>query len=132
MDWDDLRVFLAVTRDESLSRAARRLTMNPSTVGRRIARLETGLGRVLFAKTPQGYALTPEGARLVPAAEAAERAAAQADEALAASRRADRAVADRRARMAAPTTCCRRSPRDFATTIRGWRCRSSPCRASST
>ena len=83
MDWDDLRVFLAVARTESLSRAGARLGMNASTVGRRIARLEGGLGRVLFAKTPQGYALTPEGQRLVPPAEAAERAAQDAGEALA-------------------------------------------------
>ena len=37
-----------------------------------MARLETALGRVLFAKTPQGYALTPEGTALIPHAEAAE------------------------------------------------------------
>ena len=72
MDWDDLRVFLAVARTESLSGAGIRLGMNASTVGRRIARLETSLGRVLFAKTPQGYALTAEGQRLVSPAEAAE------------------------------------------------------------
>lgn len=77
MDWDDLRVFLAVAREESLSAAGRRLGMDASTVGRRVARLETALGRVLFAKTPQGYAVTPEGAALVGHAEAAE-AAAQA------------------------------------------------------
>ncbi|MDO5620166.1 MAG: LysR family transcriptional regulator [Paracoccus sp. (in: a-proteobacteria)] len=82
MDWDDLRVFLAVARDESLSRAGRRLAMNASTVGRRVARLEADAGAVLFAKTPQGYALTPEGRRLIPHAEAAERAAADAAEAL--------------------------------------------------
>lgn len=74
MDWDDLRVFLAVVRDEGLSRAGRRLSMDPSTVGRRIARLEQGLGHALFVKSPQGYALTPEGSRLLPHAEAAERA----------------------------------------------------------
>lgn len=83
MDWDDLRVFLAVARDESLSRAGTRLGLNASTVGRRIGRLEAGLGRALFAKTPQGYALTAEGRRLVPAAEAAERAAAEAAETVA-------------------------------------------------
>ena len=83
MDWDDLRVFLAVAREESLSRAGRRLTMDASTVGRRIARLETALGRALFAKTPQGYAATPEGAALIPHAEAAEAAALAANEALA-------------------------------------------------
>lgn len=82
MDWDDLRVFLAVARGESLSRAGQRLGMDPSTVGRRIARLETSLGRVLFAKTPQGYSVTAEGAALVPHAEAAEAAAQAAAEAL--------------------------------------------------
>ena len=82
MDWDDLRIFLAVAREESLSRAGRRLGMDASTVGRRVARLETALGRVLFAKTPQGYAVTPEGAALVPHAEAAEVAAQAAAEAL--------------------------------------------------
>jgi DNA-binding transcriptional LysR family regulator len=80
VDWDDLRIFLAVAREESLSRAGRRLGMDASTVGRRVARLETALGRVLFAKTPQGYAVTPEGAALVPHAEAAEAAAQAAGE----------------------------------------------------
>lgn len=80
MDWDDLRVFLAVARAESLSAAGRRLGMDASTVGRRVARLETALGRVLFAKTPQGYAVTAEGAALVAHAEAAEAAAAAAAE----------------------------------------------------
>ncbi|WP_134726376.1 LysR family transcriptional regulator [Paracoccus luteus] len=80
MDWDDLRVFLAVAREESLSRAGRRLGMDASTVGRRVARLETALGRVLFAKTPQGYAATADGAALIPHAEAAEAAAAAAAE----------------------------------------------------
>ena len=82
MDWDDLRIFLAVAREESLSHAGRRLGMDASTVGRRVARLETALGRVLFAKTPQGYAVTPEGAALVPHAEAAEAAAQAAAETL--------------------------------------------------
>ncbi|MDO5648240.1 LysR family transcriptional regulator [Paracoccus sp. (in: a-proteobacteria)] len=83
MDWDDLRIFLAVARAESLSGAGRRLGMDASTVGRRIARLEQAVGAGLFAKTPQGYALTPAGARLVPAAESAEQAAAAAIDGLA-------------------------------------------------
>lgn len=81
MDWDDLRIFLAVARSESLSGAGRRLGMDASTIGRRIARLEGAVGAALFAKTPQGYALTAEGARLVAPAEAAEQAAAAASEA---------------------------------------------------
>lgn len=81
MDWDDLRIFLAVARAESLSGAGRRLNMDASTVGRRVARLEGAVGAALFAKTPQGYTLTSEGARLIAPAEAAEKAAAAAAEA---------------------------------------------------
>lgn len=72
--WDDLRIFLACARGESLSAAGRSLRMDPATVGRRIARLEEHLGRPLFAKSPQGYALTDAGTRLMPHAEAAEQA----------------------------------------------------------
>jgi len=62
--WDDLRVFLAVARTESLSRAAPSLRMDAATVGRRIARLERETGAALFVKSPQGYALTDLGARM--------------------------------------------------------------------
>lgn len=64
-NWDDLRVFLAVARTESLSGAGRTLKLDPATVGRRIARLEADLGAPLFAKSPTGYALTDAGQRLM-------------------------------------------------------------------
>ena len=80
MDWDDLRVFLAVARAESLSGAGRVLKCDAATVGRRIARLEEGLGAKLFIKSPQGYALTDAGGRLMPHAEQAEQAMAAASE----------------------------------------------------
>ncbi|HWL56111.1 MAG TPA: LysR family transcriptional regulator [Paracoccus sp. (in: a-proteobacteria)] len=82
MDWDDLRIFLAVARVDSLSGAGRRLGIDASTVGRRIARLEGALGAKLFVKTPQGYALAPDGERLLPHAEAAEAAMTGAGESL--------------------------------------------------
>ena len=82
MDWDDLRIFLAVARSESLSGAGKALKIDPATVGRRIARLEADLGARLFGKSPQGYALTEEGARLMPHAERAEAALEGASEAL--------------------------------------------------
>jgi DNA-binding transcriptional LysR family regulator len=82
MDWDDLRVFLAVARTESLSAAGRRLKIDPATVGRRIARLEEATGARLFAKSPQGYALTEAGTQLQPHAEAAERATLGAAESI--------------------------------------------------
>lgn len=72
--WDDLRVFLAVARQESLSGAGRVLKLDPATVGRRVARLETALETPLFVKSPQGYALTDAGERLLIHSEAAEQA----------------------------------------------------------
>jgi DNA-binding transcriptional LysR family regulator len=82
MDWDDLRIFLAVLRTESLSGAGRRLQIDPATVGRRIARLEEAVGARLFTKTPQGYAATEAGNRLQAHAERAEMAVDGASEAL--------------------------------------------------
>lgn len=79
-DWDDLRIFLAVARRESLSGAGRTLKIDAATVGRRIARLEETLEVQLFVKSPQGYALTDAGARLVSHAEQAELAFAGAVE----------------------------------------------------
>ncbi len=77
-DWDDLRVFLAVARGESLSAAGKVLKMDPATVGRRVARLEAALAARLFTKSPQGYALTDEGQRLLDHAVRAEQSVAAA------------------------------------------------------
>ncbi|WP_424833767.1 LysR family transcriptional regulator [Ruegeria sp.] len=78
-NWDDMRVFLAVAREESLSAAGRFLKIDPATVGRRIARLESAVNAVLFTKSQQGYLLTEAGERLMDhglQAEEAMRAAA--------------------------------------------------------
>jgi len=83
MDWDDLKVFLAVARAESLSGAGKVLKRDAATVGRRVARLEVELGAPLFAKSPQGYALTDAGARLMTHAEQAEQAVLSGMDALA-------------------------------------------------
>lgn len=81
-NWDDMRIFLAVARGESLSAGGRDLRMDPATVGRRVARLEQDMGAPLFAKSPQGYGLTEAGARLVTHAESAEQAFSLANEAV--------------------------------------------------
>ncbi len=81
-DWDDLRVFLAVARGESLSAAARLLKRDAATVGRHVARLEEALGGPLFARSPRGYALNGAGERLMAHAERAEQAVAEGLEAL--------------------------------------------------
>jgi len=73
-NWDDLRLFLAVAREQSLSGAGKILRLDPATLGRRMARVEKGLGAVLFVKSPTGYALTEAGAQLLERAEAAEQA----------------------------------------------------------
>jgi DNA-binding transcriptional LysR family regulator len=64
MNWDDIRVFLQVGRSNSLTAASKQLKMDPSTLGRRVARLEESMGTRLFVKTPQGYDLTESGLRL--------------------------------------------------------------------
>ena len=60
-NWDDIRVFLAVARHETLSAAARSLRIDPATVGRRVTRLEERAGVVLFARSSVGYVLTGSG-----------------------------------------------------------------------
>ena len=64
-NWDDMRIFLAVAREESLSAAGRVLKIDPATVGRRIARLEAAVNAILFTKSQQGYLLTEAGERLM-------------------------------------------------------------------
>ncbi len=73
-NWDDLRLFLAVAREQSLSGAGKILRLDPATLGRRMARVEKGIGTVLFVKSPTGYALTEAGTQLLARAEAAEQA----------------------------------------------------------
>lgn len=73
-NWDDLRLFLAVAREQSLSGAGKILRLDPATLGRRVARLEKSMQVTLFVKSPQGYALTHAGEQLFGRAEAAEKA----------------------------------------------------------
>jgi DNA-binding transcriptional LysR family regulator len=61
LDWDDLRFFLALARQGSLSAAARELHVAQSTVGRRLASLEASLGVRLLNRTPDGYVPTLAG-----------------------------------------------------------------------
>ena len=61
LDWDDLRFFLALARHGSLSAAAKELHVAQSTVGRRLASLEAGLGARLLNRTPDGYVPTLAG-----------------------------------------------------------------------
>jgi DNA-binding transcriptional LysR family regulator len=62
---DDLRIFLAVTRQGSLHAAARQLALDHSTVCRRIGRLETLLGVKLLDRNRKGVFVRPEGQNLI-------------------------------------------------------------------
>lgn len=62
--WDDLRFFMAAVRAGSFSQAASRLTVDASTVARRVAQLETSMRATLLTRSPQGLKLTASGARL--------------------------------------------------------------------
>jgi DNA-binding transcriptional LysR family regulator len=73
MDWDGVRVFLAVARHGSLRAAGRALGLSQPTVARRLAEFETTFGGpTLFDRLPEGAHLNAAGERLVPAAERAE------------------------------------------------------------
>ncbi len=74
--WDELRTFAEVTRDGSLSGAARRLGLTQPTVGRHIDALETALGLTLFTRSPRGLSQTPAAMALGPHVEAMAAAAA--------------------------------------------------------
>jgi len=61
MNWDDLRLFLAVARTGSISGAARQLAVQHSTVSRRMRQLEAKLATRLIERKKSGYVLTPAG-----------------------------------------------------------------------
>ncbi|MFC3710963.1 LysR family transcriptional regulator [Sphingoaurantiacus capsulatus] len=86
MNWDDLRVFLALARAPTLATAAVKLGIDATTVGRRLRRLEANLDAALFEPGAGGQTLTEAGRRLLVYAEGAEQAATQAKSELAGER----------------------------------------------
>jgi DNA-binding transcriptional LysR family regulator len=63
-DWEDLRHFVALAREHTLSAAARGLKVDHATVARRIAALEASLGIKLVDRRPRSYVLTADGERI--------------------------------------------------------------------
>jgi DNA-binding transcriptional LysR family regulator len=72
MNWDDVRIFLAVARAGQFLGAAKRLELNHATVSRRIAALEEALRAKLFRRLTTGSELTPAGTRFLDIAERME------------------------------------------------------------
>ncbi|TYB84002.1 LysR family transcriptional regulator [Oceaniovalibus sp. ACAM 378] len=77
LDWNDIRIFLAVAREGSTLAASRKLNINQTTVGRRMHALETALGLTLFERDTRGYAMTAQGSALFDVAAGMENAADQ-------------------------------------------------------
>jgi len=75
VDWQDVRVFLALGRHGSLSAAARALSVTHATISRRIQSLEESIGAKLVERRPDGYVLTPAGSRTMEVASDMEAAA---------------------------------------------------------
>ena len=69
LNWNDVRVFLAVADAGQLGRAAQKLKLDPTTLGRRLKRLEQRLEVTLFERNKQGQALTEAGEALLAKAE---------------------------------------------------------------
>lgn len=74
LNWNDLRLFVAVARGGGLAGGAKAARASAPTLGRRIVALERALGVRLFNRHQQGYELTGEGRSLLAHAEEMERA----------------------------------------------------------
>ena len=77
--WDDVRLFLELTRNGSARGAAQALGLSHSTVVRRVERLESDLGVRLFDRDFTGYRPTAAGETLLDSALKAEEAILTAD-----------------------------------------------------
>ena len=82
MNWDDLRLFLAVARTGSISGAAKQLAVQHSTVSRRMRQFEEKLGARLIERKKGGYELTQAGENVKEAALRMEREVLGVDGAL--------------------------------------------------
>jgi len=72
VDWDDLKVLLALSRKGSARGAAQELGVSNSTVTRRLDDMEHKLRAHLFDRTPDGYRLSAAGEQMLPTAEHVE------------------------------------------------------------
>jgi DNA-binding transcriptional LysR family regulator len=72
MNWDDVRIFLAVARSGQILAASKRLGLNHATLSRRLTALEEALGTRLFIRRTNGCELTAEGEGFLVSAERME------------------------------------------------------------
>ncbi len=74
-NWDDLRVFLTLAREGTLTTAAKALGVSHPTVARRVQALEKQIGARLFERLPDRFVPTQAGEGLLADTEAMEKAA---------------------------------------------------------
>ncbi|MEM9427621.1 MAG: LysR family transcriptional regulator [Pseudomonadota bacterium] len=72
LDWNNLRVVLAISRTGSLKGAATHLHLDQTTAGRRLTALEQDIGARLFRRSKSGFVITKAGEVVVGAAKAVE------------------------------------------------------------
>jgi DNA-binding transcriptional LysR family regulator len=72
MNWDDVRIFLAVARTGQILAASKRLALNHATLSRRLTSLEEALKTRLFVRRTIGCELTTEGEIFLASAERME------------------------------------------------------------
>ena len=72
LQWDDVRYFLTLSREGSLSASARLLKVEHSTVARHVDSLEKTLRIKLFDRLARGWVLTQDGVELFKRAELLE------------------------------------------------------------
>jgi DNA-binding transcriptional LysR family regulator len=73
--WDDLRIFLSLAREGTLTTAAKSLGVSHPTVARRVQALEKQIGARLFERLPDRFVPTAAGEELLADTEAMEKAA---------------------------------------------------------
>ncbi len=88
MDWDNLKVALAISRLGSLTQAAYYLGIDQSTAGRRLSALEADLGAILFVRSKAGFAPTDAGQAAIAKAVEVEQRVDQIQDAIAKSNEA--------------------------------------------
>ena len=79
MNWDDLKVLLALSRAGSTRKAAALLDVSNTTVMRRLESLEEGIGGRLFDRTPDGFRETALAEQLLPTSTLVEEILAEAE-----------------------------------------------------
>lgn len=72
LDWNDVKIFLALFRGRSVRQAADDLGQSHSTVSRHLTDLETSLGAVLFTRSREGLLATSMAEQIVERAERVE------------------------------------------------------------